>query len=302
MRTLLAFAAVTAALVGLGAVRGATATAPVPTREVVAAEGSRLVGPQGRVGQFVARCAYSHSGPDDPIVHRDMPGMSHRHDFFGSTVTDASTTADDLLGSPTTCRKPADTAAYWTPALLDRGVPVEPIGSVAYYRAAPGVDPTTLEVPPHGLAVVSGDFTATSPQPLDVAGWGCGVSSDLSPVPVECPPSAPLRVTVTFPDCWDGERVDSPDHRSHMSRSRAGRCPASHPVALPQLTFAVSYPISGPGHDLSLASGSIHGAHADFLNGWDQAGLRREVENCLRRDLVCGLSSNREEDAPFLTR
>lgn len=304
-RTLATTVALTALLVLAAAAASTRADPPARSGGVVPrptpAHGARHVGPQGAVGQFVVRCGYSHSGDDDPIVHPGHPGRSHRHDFFGSTTTDAESTARTLRAGPTTCRNPADTAAYWTPALLDHGVAVRPLRSTAYYRAGPGVDPASLRSPPPGLAVVAGDFTATAPQPLDVVGWGCGVSSRLSPTPPECPPAAPLRLTVTFPDCWDGVSTDSPDHRSHLTRSRGGRCPDSHPVAVPQLTFAVDYPVSGPGHDLSLASGSLLGAHADFLNGWDPAGLEREVRNCLHRDVVCGLGSNRAEDAPFLT-
>ena len=47
------------------------------------------MGPQGRVPQFKVECAWSHSAPDDPIVHPNHPGRSHLHDFFGSTETDA---------------------------------------------------------------------------------------------------------------------------------------------------------------------------------------------------------------------
>ena len=44
---------------------------------LVTALPSRINGPQGRTGQFVAKCGFSHRGPNDPIVHYDMPGMSH---------------------------------------------------------------------------------------------------------------------------------------------------------------------------------------------------------------------------------
>ena len=62
---------------------------------------------------------------------------------------------------------------------------------------------------------------------------------------------------------------------------------------------SVMFPISGEGHDLSLASGSIHSAHGDFLNAWDADGLGREIDQCIRRDVVCDLASNREEEPLF---
>lgn len=54
-----------------------------------------------------------------------------------------------------------------------------------------------------------------------------------------------LRLAIRFPDCWDGRRLDSPDHRSHMATARrtgatgSRICPRSHPVAVPQLVMKV---------------------------------------------------------------
>ena len=260
---------------------------------------ARHTGPQGRVGQFVTECGYSHSAPDDPIVYPGQPGYSHQHDFFGNVTTDAHSSTESLLAGATTCQKQRDTAAYWSPQLMDHGQPVTPLRSIAYYRAAPGVDPGSLEPFPPGLTVVAGDMTATEPLSPDLAGWTCGVASRHEAAPPECPQGATLRAVITFPDCWDGERVDSEDHREHMANSVEGRCPGTHPVHVPQLTFSIAYPIWGPGHELTLASGSTYGIHADFFNAWDQDALEHEIEVCLHRDVVCGLASNRDEEALF---
>jgi len=104
---------------------------------------------------------------------------------------------------------------------------------------------------------------------------------------------------LTFQDCWDGRNVDSEDHKSHVAYSVDGRCPSSHPVNIPQLTVSVAFPISGPDHDLTLASGNIYSAHGDFFNGWDPDGLEREINRCIHRDVVCDLASNREEEPLF---
>jgi hypothetical protein len=106
---------------------------------------------------------------------------------------------------------------------------------------------------------------------------------------------------LTYADCWDGENTDSDDHRSHVAYSTAGDCPESHPVHVPQLTVSIAFPISGADHDLRLASGSVHSVHGDFLNAWDVDGLRREIEACIHRDVVCDLASNRGEEAPFFS-
>ena len=70
-------------------------------------------------------------------------------------------------------------------------------------------------------------------------------------------------------------------------------CPESHPVHIPQLQFAIDYPpVPADQLDaLTLSSGDIHSAHADFWNTWDQQKLRHEIAECIRRDLVCNVSS-----------
>jgi hypothetical protein len=82
----------------------------------------------------------------------------------------------------------------------------------------------------------------------------------------KCSVARGLNLTVTFPDCWDGRRLDSPDHKRHMAYSSRRRCPASHPVAVPAIKLLVVYPaVRGP----TLSSGPFS-AHADFMNGWEQ--------------------------------
>lgn len=284
----------------------------------------RRTGPQGAYGQFVTDCALSHTAPDDPIVYPTSvatdpthsghvagdgdgavgtddgsTGHSHLHQFFGNTSTDSASTMDSLLGADTTCQKKLDKAAYWAPALFDHDEVVRPTKSTAYYRVAPGVEPTAIEAFPPGLKMIAGDADAQEPQSADLAGWSCGTSSIQTTEPSMCPSSAPLRAVITFPDCWNGVDIDSGDHRSHMTNSTDGRCPESHPVHVPQLTFAITYPIFGEGHDLRLASGSTGTLHSDFINSWHQDSLEEEVGNCLRRNITCSLASNRGEEFLF---
>ncbi len=259
----------------------------------------RWLGPQGQVGQFVVTCRYSHSAPDDPIVHFGQPGRSHLHDFYGSTKVNATSTARSLIDTPTTCNKTPDTAAYWQPALYDHGQAVVPTEINAYYRAAPGVKPASVQTMPTGLSLITGDMTATTPQAGDATGWTCGTATAITDDVPECGPTALLHLVLTFPDCWDGTYLDSVDHHSHVRYSKGGQCPSGFGVHIPQITMTIKFPISGPGHDLTLASGNVYSAHGDFYNGWDPAGLRREIDHCIHRDAVCDLASNREESSLF---
>jgi hypothetical protein len=264
-------------------------------RQAGRADAARVsgMGPQGGVPQFKVECGWSHAATDDPIVHPGQPGRSHRHDFFGNVATDARSTPSDLVGGDTSCQNKGDTAAYWAPAVLRDGVPVTPLGSVAYYRPGAGVDPSGVRAYPAGLVMIAGDGDADGPQPLEVAAWHCGASPVLHVEPPTCPRTAPLGVRIAFPDCWDGQRLDSDDHRAHVARSDDGRCPPGHAVAIPQLIFEVHYPITGDADGVELASGGRRGVHADFVNAWDQETLEREVRACLNRSKVCGVVSNR---------
>jgi hypothetical protein len=62
---------------------------------------------------------------------------------------------------------------------------------------------------------------------------------------------------------------------------------------VPELMLAYTYPISGPGHELLLASGDTGTAHADFFNAWDPDTLAGEIRSCLHRQVICGVASNR---------
>ncbi|HEX3244411.1 MAG TPA: DUF1996 domain-containing protein, partial [Chloroflexota bacterium] len=230
---------------------------------------------------------YSHSAPDDPIVSPGHAGMSHQHDFFGNRSTDADSTYASLRATGSTCRAPADASAYWVPALLKDGQPVEPLGVKVYYRALGEQDAALVEAFPAEFRMIAGDATATSPQPRTVTRWACRMEEQSAgAVPPDCPAGATLDLHVSFPECWNGE-LDSPDHRSHVAYGGRGSCPASHPHVLPKLEMIVHYPIDGSG-ELALASGPIYSAHADFFNAWAPERLSALVSDCLTATERCG--------------
>lgn len=281
-------------LAGCGGAASATSSGP-----------DRIIaGPQGQVGQFVVECRLSHRLADDPIVRPGKPGSSHLHQFFGSVVVDATTTYREMRASGTSCDQQADTAAYWTPVLLDsNGDPVEPIRAVAYYRAGPDIEPTSVVAYPPDLMMVAGNPHATEEQSLGVVAWACGTGSERTALPRDCTAGGSLRLLVTFPDCWNGVDTTSPHASdpaashpvashvvaSHVVYSTDGECPDTHPVSIPQLQLAIDFLPVAP-HGLTFSSGGILGGHADFWNAWDPDKLRNEVVRCLQRDLVCGVS------------
>ncbi len=239
-------------------------------------------------GMFATECRHSHSSNDDPIVYPGKQGAAHHHDFFGNTTTDFTSTIDSLTASKlTTCRMKTDTAAYWAPALARDGRWIEPASSDAYYRVAPGVDAKAVKAYPKGLMMIAGDGHAASPQPTAIVAWACDRSLRVSVDLPSCPEHSDLTMRVTFQDCWDNKSADSEDHRSHVAYSGPDGCPLTHPVPMPQLTFVVHYPYTGPTDGLSLSPGSLLTGHADFVNTWDQDSLENEIDKCLRRAVIC---------------
>jgi Domain of unknown function (DUF1996) len=252
-----------------------------------------ITGSQGRVAQFLVECPFSHALADDPIVYPNQAGESHLHMFFGNESANAASTAGTLTEGSTKCDQPADLASYWVPGLYDGETLVTPERSVAYYRTGVGVDPQSVQPYPAGLKIIAGDAAATSAQSVAVVAWTCGVGIERLALPPTCSPNRPLRMLVTFPDCWNGHDLDAADHFSHMAYSSKGECPTTHPVPVPQLQLGVAYGFSGDTKNLSLASGPIVSGHADFFNAWDEVKLASEISNCLHRQVVCGIASDR---------
>jgi hypothetical protein len=232
------------------------------------------------------RCGSSHIAPDDPIVHPNMPGMSHLHQFFGNRTTNAASTAQSLRGQATTCSAPSDSSAYWVPMLYQNGAAVPALSALIYYRGGTHRTPAAIQAFPPGLRMIAGSASATSPLPTDAVAWMCQGMDNPSPAPPNCG-GGTLVLQIRFPDCWDGRNLDSADHRSHMAYTVSGFCPTNYPVPVPLLEFNVRYKTFG-NTGLSLASGAPYTYHADFFNAWNQTALDNFVAFCLHNKNVCG--------------
>jgi len=253
---------------------------------------SATVAAQGTFGSIQVVCRSSHTKSDDPIVFPGKPGAAHQHDFFGNTSTDAFSTDANLAGRPTTCSRPGDTAAYWTPTLLNNGRRVAPDRVIAYYRTRRISDIASIRPFPRGLKMIAGSATATAsnPQPTWITNWNCGDGVEGTARPPSSCPNEPLRLRIEFPNCWDGRNLDSADPKSHMAYAGVGGargCPTSHPVAVPSLSLNSRWKISGSLSGVRLTSGGVYSAHADFWNSWNQTVLAQLVRDCLNAGRVC---------------
>jgi hypothetical protein len=261
---------------GIGLVLICLAVVASVTIGVTAASG-------GTEGVFSVHCRESHQLPDDPIVRPNEPGASHLHEFFSNEITNAASTYDVMILGGTTCALSADTAAYWTPALVaPDGTVIQAIRFTAYYRGSDGAK----SYPPD-LRIVTGYPTvATGSDKL--LGWSCNDSDPYEATPPDCRGvgSGNVKAHVVFPSCWDGVHTDSADHRSHMAFPEGDSCPPSYPVRVPRLSIHVTYPVDD-GRGYGLSSDAQYGVtdgrslHADFWNTWNQTALEALVDFCV---------------------
>lgn len=74
-------------------------------------------------------------------------------------------------------------------------------------------------------------------------GNATGAAGEFNHFPLHNCPSG-MRAQVFFPQCWDGQSLDSANHKSHVaypSGVDSGDCPASHPVRLIAIFYEFVY-------------------------------------------------------------
>jgi len=237
---------------------------------------------------------------DDPIVYPGQPGRSHLHAFFGNTGVNANTTLESLTttGNSTCNGGTVNRSGYWTPAVVDMRTnqAVKPEFADVYYKTGyRGVLPAQVQPFPRGLRMIAGDPMNRSGNLFDS---GYDFSCHNNPTIrgqsfVNCPVGDSMVQNVSFPQCWDGVNLDSPDHKSHMAYPR-GSCPASHPVPLPEISVHIYYPVTSTGQTANwrLSSDTYSGpagysSHADWINGWNQSIMQSWVRNCDNAAMDC---------------
>jgi hypothetical protein len=239
------------------------------------------------VGAFRQVCQYSHMLPEDPILLPGKANASPLMVFAGNTAAGASSTAATIAGSGDgTCWGGiADRSAYWTTAVIDTrtGTPVAPTEfSIRYSANYPRRD--QVQTMPAGLRLLANQAT-----------WGCwdGTLTTYDRPPI-CPRNAPLVLNIWFPRCWDGTRLDSPDHRSHVTYPAGSTCPADHPVPIPQLEYHVLYVTPTDGglsawrlsNDTTVGGGPVLG-YGGFLEGWSPQIRQTWTDDCVRIAAIC---------------
>lgn len=300
---------------------------------------------EGWRGIFRINCDFSHTSYNDPIVHFESEGVAHLHRFYGNMSVNHATDTASLYGNPeSTCQgNTINSTAYWIPALLapefdgqtgarkvdGNGEPAwevveavvgdDDVAHELFYYSAGIDDLNAIEVPPPGLRIIAGDNSVTpskTAQSTSIVRWHCqswessdGANPNWSTTIPECVYPDRVRLDIFFPNCWDGENLDSEDHKSHMAYpvNNGGPngtvCPETHPVPLLRASYHYAFPVlpgnsdpvtnSSKGWRLASDSYDVVGnngglsIHGDWFNAWHPEILNAIVENCIKKRLDC---------------
>ena len=192
--------------------------------------------------------------------------------------------------------------------------PIAPNGNVLVYYKNGAIDGKLIKAPPKGLRMIAGDMTKKDNSYYSYAGFTChpGANSKRStwprsqeiPTGANCQAGDDLMFSVFFPQCWDGKNLDSPNHKDHMAYAqnlwpvKSGyACPATHPIAIPEITVNVHHTIL-PHDNLTkwrLSSDNYpsngknagYSAHSDYVEGWDRPILEDIIKNCINAKKDC---------------
>lgn len=283
-------------------------------------------------GAFRTHCIESHLAEDDPLVWPGEPGQSHLHVFFGNPNVDAYTTSESLLDAEqTTCDGVSvNKSGYWVPALLNAsGERIRYVDPIFYYKTGYHVPSEGIVPPPEGLKIIAGDMMSGKPQEGPAVNFRCssweaegpqfdeGDPLDHVNYLPDCELYDMVEMRLVFPQCWDGESLQSSDYQSHMAypvpaeapNVGTGYCPESHPVSIPEISYQLEIRVTeetGPSSEWRFitdppdAEQGGYTFHGDWMNGWDEEVMQTIVSNCLnsKRECMTGLLGNGKELQP----
>ncbi|HEX4358685.1 MAG TPA: DUF1996 domain-containing protein [Pseudonocardia sp.] len=260
-------------------------------------------------GSFVARCGLpdGHRNSDNFMVTPGKRnGAQHVHNYVGNLSTDADSTDDSLHAAGTSCDRDNKSTFFW-PVLRDTGQQGDDadedgggldgnVGKILQERTVDlrflGNATSKVEPMPDDLTIIMGDAKAKTNGPTNAnAQWTCtgfeNRTTDKYPL---CPAGSRLVRILEFPSCWDGENLDSEDHRSHVAfPDDDGRCQDGFKT-IPRLRETITYDRPN-GRDFALDTfpDQQHDPstdHSDFMNIAPDA-LGKLAADCINSGRNC---------------
>ncbi|RDG35694.1 DUF1996 domain-containing protein [Streptomyces corynorhini] len=264
-------------------------------------------------GTFSSSCGVNENklyNTDNVIV---APGVSngahHLHDYVGNQSNNAFATDDDLAASSTTCQNQGDKSSYFWPVLRlqngeqefdanNDGGGIE--GNVGKILTASQVTNTFVGSPkskvtamPRLMRIITGDAKAFVNGDANAnASWSCTGFEDrqLKDKYPLCPEGSQVVRTFKFQSCWDGQNIDSANHRTHVAFADGnGRCQNGF-KAIPQLVQRLVYDVpQGGGFAVDSFPEQLHKPitdHGDFINVFDE-NVMNELVSCVNQGRKC---------------
>ncbi|MEW1724365.1 DUF1996 domain-containing protein [Streptomyces sp. NPDC093109] len=267
----------------------------------------------GSKGTFSSDCGVNANGifnSDNVIV---APGVSngahHFHDYIGNQNNDAFATDETLANGQTSCKNQGDKSSYFWPVIRlqngenevdankDGGGLEGNVGKIQRPTQVTNVfvgNPKSKVVAmPKLLRIITGDAKAFVNGNANAnASWSCtGFENrqlkDKYPI---CPQGSQVVRTFKFQSCWDGQNIDSANHRTHVAFAGAnGQCQNGF-QAIPQLVQRIVYSVPpGPGFAVDSFPEQLHKPvtdHGDFINVFDE-NLMNTLVSCINEGRKC---------------
>ncbi|CAL9292617.1 DUF1996 domain-containing protein [Streptomyces sp. SudanB91_2054] len=278
-------------------------------------------GDGGSNGTFTTDCGVNENdlfNSDNLIAAPGVDnGAHHVHDYVGNQDNDAFSSDEDLANADTSCRNQGDRSTYYWPVLRlqdgteefdanDQGGGAEGnVGRILKPARAElkfvGNQQGDVVAMPKFLRIITGDAKSfTNGDANANSSWSCTGFEDrqvTDKYPL-CPEGSQVVRTANFQSCWDGQNIDSANHRDHMAFVQEdGGCPNGF-QAVPQLQVRLVYDIPTP----VVENGQVRNPYAvdsfpeqlhkpitdhnDFINVMDE-DLMDEVVRCINSGEDC---------------
>ena len=260
-------------------------------------------------GSFVARCGVpdGHRNSDNFMVTPGKRnGAQHVHNYVGNLSTDANSDDDSLHAAGTSCDRDNKSTFFW-PVLRDtskKGDDADEdgggldgnFGKILRERTVDlrflGNAKSKVEAMPDDLTIIMGDAKAkTNGSKNANAQWTCsGFENRITDKYPLCPAGSRLVRILEFPSCWDGENLDSADHRSHVVfPDDDGSCKDGFKT-IPRLRETITYDRpNGRNFALDTFPDQRHDPstdHSDFMNIVPDA-LGKQIADCINSGRNC---------------